>query len=364
LSGIREFTSDDIPQVAELHREVMKVAPTLSAPLMERYRRWLTSTFLENPMRVNGLESLVCDDGGEIVGFLGVVARQFRLGKSIFRGSAASNFCIKAGRRGPLGLQMARQYLARSSDFAFIDELTDNTRQLWDRLGMEAMPQSVRWTLPIQPAQHVFAMIRRHLPLGLNVIARPAADVVDRLAGAVRRSPFKYPSASGLAAEEVTDIAFSNVLAEFGSDDYFRPVATDGSTAWLVARARSMTAHGTLHLIVLRSHDGSVAGWYVYYAKRGGSGEVLQLVATPAAALSVLESLASHARDRGVVSLTGTLHPTFLSALSQHWAVITPSPVDTRWVLVHSTHSEVLAAFWRNKVLLSRLDGEWFQHFE
>ena len=331
--------------------------------LLQRYHHWLTSTFLDSPMCVGGPRSIVCDDAGEIVGFLGVVPRQVQLGDRIYRGTAGSNFCIKPGRRGPLGLQMARQFLAISSELAFIDELTDNTRVLWDRLGLTAMPQSTRWTLPIRPAQHVLSLIRQKLPGTLATVARPVAAAMDRFAAALPHSPFQYPPVS-VVAEDLSPAQLARLLTEFGGKDFLRPVTTDGSTVWLVERARSMKQHGRLYMIGLRDSDGVLVGWYVYYAKPGGTGEVLDLVGTQASSGVVLRHLAKHARDQGVVNLTGRLDPTFLTPLSDLWAVISPRPMVTRWLHVHSRRPEIIEAFWRNKVLLSRLDGEWCQHFE
>jgi hypothetical protein len=162
-------------------------------------------------------------------------------------------------------------------------------------------------------------------------------------------------------AESLTGERLAELLTEFGTDDHLRPVTDDGSAQWLLERARALRQHGDLQSVALRSPDGVVVGWYVYYAKRGTPSEVLQLVSTSAEARQVLEHLAVHARDRGVVSLTGTLDLGFLTPLSERWAVISPAPMATRWTLVHSTRREVLEAFWRGRLLLSRLDGEWFQ---
>jgi hypothetical protein len=150
---------------------------------------------------------------------------------------------------------------------------------------------------------------------------------------------------------------------EFGTPQHLRPVTTDGSTDWLVRRARKMKQHGDLQMVAVRDDTGEIVGWYIYYARPGRPGEVLQLVSTPHTARHVLASLARHALDRGVISLTGTLDPTFLSPLASRWAVLTPAPIQTRWMMVYSKHTEVLEAFWQSRLLLSRLDGEWCQHF-
>ncbi len=59
MRGIREFTRGDIANVADLHRDVMDMGPVMTEPLLGRYREWLSSTFLDNPMRTEGLENLV-----------------------------------------------------------------------------------------------------------------------------------------------------------------------------------------------------------------------------------------------------------------------------------------------------------------
>ncbi len=361
MTGIREFVRDDIEQVADLHRDVMDTGAALTPLLLSQYRHWLSSVFLDSPMRTAGLESLVFEDNGEIVGFIGVVARQLTIGGGTFVGSAASNFCIRANRRGKTGIQMAREYLARSPDLALIDELTDRTRGVWDLLGFVAMPQSVRWTLPLRPVHHVLSLTHQHLPPWLNAAAGPPARLLDRAASRIPRSPFRQQPPD-VIAEDLTEASLTQLLMEFGAGNYLRPAA-DGSTPWLVRRARSMKRFGDLQMVALRSPDGRVAGWYVYYARTGPS-EVLQAVALSTAADKVLAHLAHHAHARGVVSLTGTLDRTFLSALSERWAMISPAPMVTRWRFVASRRPDVLEAFWRDRVLLSRLDGEWCQQFD
>lgn len=332
----------------------------MTPALRQEYSRWLPAIYLDNPMRTERLGSLVAEDSGEIVAFLGVVPRQVTLGGKVYLASVSSNFCARADRRGALGVQVAREYLSRSHDLVFIDELQDRPRRLWDHLGFVAMPQSVRWTLPLAPLRHIVSIVSERAPkLALTGLF---ATPFDRLAARVPRSPFRYVD-PGLTAEGLNAPGLARLLAEFGPPDTLRPVTTDGSVEWLVARARAMTQYGDLQMLALRDGTGQIVGWYVYYASRGRPGDVLQLVATPVAASQVLDHLARDAIARGVVSLTGTLDPVFLSALSSHWAVLTPGPASTRWMMVHSEHRDVLEAFWRGRLLLSRLDGEWCHHF-
>ncbi|HYK96198.1 MAG TPA: hypothetical protein VE011_10085 [Candidatus Dormibacteraeota bacterium] len=360
MTRIREFTAADIPGVADVHRRAFEIAPAMTPQLLDEYERWLTAVFLEAPTHTPGRQgSLVCEDGGEVIGFFGVVARTVELNGRRYEATAGSNLVVLPGHRGGIGSQIIAEYLTRSSELAIVDEVEGRPFRLFSRLGMVAMPQSVRWTLPLSPLRHVISLVGDHVP-GIAA-AGPLAGLVDRAARRMQRSPFHY-RASELVAEPLSDGGLARLLSAFGSPEQLRPVTSDGSTEWLLRRARGMRQHGELQLMALRDGDGPVVGWYVYYAKRGAAGEVLQLVADGAWTNAVLDHLARHALARGVVSLTGVMDLRFLAALSLHWAVIAPFPRQTKYLMVHSKSPEVLEAFWRNRALLSRLDGEWCQH--
>jgi hypothetical protein len=121
-----------------------------------------------------------------------------------------------------------------------------------------------------------------------------------------------------------------------------------------------MTARGPLCLAAARTSAGEIVGWFVYHAPRAGHGEVLQLVAEEDNARDVFDTLADHATDRGVASLSGILHPRFLDPLGSRWMAV-HSETGHRWMLVRTAHAEILGAFLRGRLLLSRLDGEWAQ---
>ena len=360
MTRIREFTAADIPRVADVHRRAFEVAPAMTPRLLDEYALWLNTVFLQAPTRTPGRESLVCEDGDDIVGFFGVVPRTVELNGRRYEATTGSNLVVLPESRGGIGSQIIAEYLTRSSELAIVDEVADRPLSLFSRLGMVTMPRSVRWTLPLSPLRHVISLVGDHVP-GIAAAA-PLAGMFDRAARRVHTGPFHY-GASGLVADALSDDGLARLLRDFGSPQDLRPVTSDGSTEWLLKRARSMRQHGELRLAALREGNGPTIGWYVYYAKRNAAGEVLQLVAAKAWANAVLDHLAHDALARGVISLTGVMDLRFLAALSLHWAVISPSPRPTRYMMVHSTSSEVLEAFWRDRLLLSRLDGEWCHHF-
>lgn len=361
MRGIRQFEASDIPLVTSLHCDAFGNPRPRSIAEKEEYQRWLTTVFLDNPMRAEGLASIVFEEDGELVGFLGIVARRLRLNGKTYQGSVCSNFCVRPDRRGGVGAQLLTYYRSMQQDVAFVDEVRDRAGALFQRCGWNASGlQSVRWVLPLRPVERALSTLQYRLPAALIGAGRPVSRGLDAALLSVPRSPFRLDE-SALKVRELVPDDLARLIQEFGSPRDLRPITEDGSTVWLVERARGMTEQGDLHVAALEDAKGNVVGWYVYYSKAGGQSEVLQLVATRDAAKGVLDSLMGDAYRRGAVSLSGTLHPSFLPHLAARRALF-DSASGSRWMLVHTRHPEIMEAFWSGDLLLSRLDGEWFQH--
>src|SRR5207244_1802768 len=106
--------------------------------------------------------------------------------------------------------------------------------------------------------------------------------------------------------------------------------------------------------------DGQLAGWFLYYAQRGGIAEVLQLVARNGAYDGVLRHLLSDAWSQGATAVRGRFDPIHAQELSdRHCWLRREGP----WTLVHSRNPSIVAAFERGTAEFSRLDGEWWLRF-
>ena len=325
------------------------------------YRDWLTATFLAHPVRLDGIASLVAVVDFRIVGFLGVVPRRLMLDDTGYRASVCSNFCVSPDARGGIGTRLLERWAAFPHDVAFVDEVGQRAQRLFRRCGWTVSPlQSVRWALPLRPMSYALARVGAGWPGFARRIAYPIAAGLDAILTRVPRSPFRRRGL-GLKSEPMSAEALARAIREFPAPGWLRPVTTDGSTAWLLDRATSMTARGPLHLVEARTSAGETGGWFLYYAPRSAHGEVLQLVAHEAHAADVFDTLVNHAIDRGVVSLSGTLHPRLLIPLGARWSAF-HAETGARWMLIRTPHAEILDAFYRGHLLLSRLDGEWPQH--
>jgi hypothetical protein len=130
---------------------------------------------------------------------------------------------------------------------------------------------------------------------------------------------------------------------------------------WLSDQLALRRVPGEPRRVVLRDARDAVAGWYWYYANRGGMGEVLQLAAVAGWRADVFNHLVRDAWRLGVVGFTGAVDPVLLPALGACGATVTAS--DGPWTLFHSRRPEVVNAIEQGDCHLSRLDGEWWMSF-
>jgi predicted N-acetyltransferase YhbS len=362
MTGVRSLTSSDIDGVGELHNMVFLPSRPMTPEVRQRYRRWLETVFLANQTRLPGYDALVYEHEGIVIGFLGVTGRKFTFRGQTRTGTLHSNFIVHPDhRKRGVGGALFRAYLDLPRDFAFVDEVGEGNRPLHERLGMTvSMAQSVRWIVPLRPASRFASMFTdRLLPRALRPAALLPAAAMDAVLRHLPRTPYRFKKPD-LEVRPLSGAGLSSLIAGFGSEAVLRPDATDGSTEWLVERARSMQEHGHGQLVLNSLHArGELVGWYVYYANKGGRSEVLQLVAEAGWSVPVLDSLAHDAWLRGATSLCGVLHPEFLAPLADRRATFEPS---VRWMLVATRDPAILEAFTRGQSLLSRLDGEWCHH--
>jgi hypothetical protein len=110
--------------------------------------------------------------------------------------------------------------------------------------------------------------------------------------------------------------------------------------------------------VLVRDDRREIVGWYLYFCKPGGVGAVVQFGATPARAQEVFEHLFHHARQRGVVALSGQVDPALFHVYSSSDCLFHHDGAS--WILVHSRHPEVLRAIDRGDAFLTRLEGEWW----
>jgi hypothetical protein len=366
MSCIRNFCEQDIPQVAALHRRLMRTdTATASAfrqksDLMGSYARYFGSVFL-NDTNDRGLSSFVYEQDGRIRGFLGVVARRMRFRGEPILAAVCSQFVVDPAERGQVGLQMLKRCFEGPQDLSITDEAGDDTRRIWEwRGGATVLPYSIHWLRPLRPVQSALTFARQRKALAsvaglLSPLARALDAVVTRPAG----GPFRPARPRG-SREGLDPTTLLACLGEVTGDRSIVPDYDERSLTRIVERTRDRMNGGRLRQFLVRDDRERVAGWFVYGAHRGGIGEVLQVAAKPLHARKVLDHLVDDAWQQGVVALSGRLDPDFAAELSEKSCFLYRRG---HWTLVHSKRPDVSHALQRGDAFFTRLEGEWCLRF-
>jgi len=205
--------------------------------------------------------------------------------------------------------------------------------------------------------RYALSLVSAHVPLA--AAAGPLFAVLDAVATRMRRSPFRPTTPT--SGEELTVDAIVDYAPQFIPGAALRPDYDRGSLKWLLDLAEQKVSSGDLRKVLVRNADHEVVGWYLYYLKRGGDSDVLQIAGRHDGLGPVLEHLFSNAWRGGAVAVSGRLEPRFFDDLRARHCLFhgRGSPV-----LVHSRRRELVDAVRCGDAVVTRLDGEWWMCFQ
>lgn len=347
-TGIRHFAEDDVAAVAELHRGVMRPGAAAAAGWIDDYRRYFHDVFLNDAVIDSGLSSLVYLREGRIAGFLGVMPRRMQFHGRPLLAAVCSQFVVDPAERGQAGLQMLKRCFAGPQDLSLTDEAAECTRRIWEWCGgVTALPYSMHWIRPLRPMQAA-------LPRALAPLARMIDAIVT--ASSSRFRPTTPPgSRTPLDAEGLTAC-----LTTFVNPCSLGPAYDAQSVTWILERAHRRIEHGAVRAVAVSDESGQSIGWFIYQARAGEAGEVLQIGAHSRHRRRVLDHLLDDAWQQGVAMLSGRLEPAFAPELSENGYLLYRRG---HWTLVHSKRPEVAHALQRGDAFFTRLEGEWCLRF-
>jgi hypothetical protein len=357
---IRPFREDDIGQVAELHRSVFATGPSMSAGLLDRYRSYFREVFFNHPCQREDLPSLVYEEEGKVMGFVGSVARPMRFRGRPVLARLTSQFAVDPRCRGMVGVKLLQTILNGPQDLTVADEANTPSRTIWEAVGgTTARLNSFTWIYPFRPCSvAVSVMARRGRVAGaLAGISAPAARFVDWFTTRMRVNPF-LPDEPRLAGNEMDSATLLANLST-GLNQSLQPVYDPNSLEWALGRASRYEHRGELRKVVVKTKKQETAGWYISYANPGGVEDVSQISAKPAVARDIFDHLLHGAHQRGAAAVTGAFDPVFMESYVERRCLMRCGP----WVLVHSRNPELTRAFQDGDVFFSRLEGEWCLHF-
>jgi len=356
---VRALEERDVARVAELHETIMPKADYLPPASL---RAHLTRILLRHPRRVESLPSLVFEDNdGTVVGCLGVMPLSMSFHGRPVVAAVSHSFIVAPGSRSALAaLELAKAFLAGPQDLSMA-EGGDVSRRIWELLGGEvSLLYSLCWTRPLQPARYVLSFLRRRgLSPAIERALRLPCRLVDAVAPFAGRT-FRLP-APPVSAATLDGRTLCRSVSEFTGDRPLHPRYDERSSSWLLETLAQKQGRGAFHDVAVRDQRGETIGWYLYYGDSGETGAVVQIGARKDDAGLVLDHLFHHARQRGVIALSGQVDPSLFPALAGKDCLFHHD--GGAWMLVHSRHPELLQAIHRGDAFLTRLEGEWWISF-
>jgi hypothetical protein len=356
---VRPFTKDDIPQVAEMFQRLMlSEGPSLQMRSPATLPDYFEQTFFHHPWYDENFPSLVFEESdGKIIGFIAVVTRPMLLYGQSVRLSVSFHLMVEPQSRSSMaGVQLLKAFFAGPQDFSLTDGAGEVGRRVWTGVGgTTAMLYSQQWTRVLRPTRHVADLLSLRKPLA--PLARglaPLSSLPDAAAARALPQRFGEP-ATNYVEEELQANVLAAHLPQFTKPFALQPVYDASSLDWLLTHAALMKQHGEFQKVLLRDAKGEIAGWFMYYLKRGGASKVFQLVARKGATSEVLDALFHHARRHGAATISGRLIPQYMQELSDKYCYFDR---NTAWFLVHSHNQDLLNVIHRGEAFLTGLEGE------
>jgi hypothetical protein len=362
VSRVRTFIQDDIPQVAVLNWRFLHHGSGSPPPTMESYFREL---FFHCPFSEKTLPSLVYEnEHGRVVGFLGILRRRMSLNGKPIEVAVGTSLVVEPDSRSTMaGLKLINWFLSGKQDLAITDTANHLTQQLWIRLGgSQASLYAMHWSRPLRPTHYaVYAacrFVRSPFSEALALGSKPVCRIVDAIAARMPSSPFRQRPAL-ISEEELTVETLLACMRDFSEPRSLRPEYDNDSVSWLLDFMGRMTAYGSLRKVLLRNRESKIIGWYLYYLRPGGVGEVVQIGASHSSVDAVFDHLSYDAWAHGAIALHGRLD----AHLSQEPLRKYCFYFLGNHFLVHSRDPELARHIQIGSAFLTRLDGEWCLRF-
>lgn len=362
MSGIRPLQRGDVPQVAALYERVMRSRTRVPPPGLGEY---FERTFLDHPWADANIGSLVYeDDSGRLIGFIGSSARRLRFDGRPIRMACSGPLVADpdVGVQG-VGVFLLRRYLAGPQDLTITDGATDLVARIWERLGGQTAHLScIRWTRLFRPLRATADHFLAGSPgrSRLRRLARPVCAAVDALAR-LPASPFRPVARPKVVGESLTPDALLEHLPAFTRPLRLAPDYDGEFLTWLFHEMRAVKSRGTLTAAGVRDESRRLLGWYVYYLRRDGLCQVLQIVGKEGRVGEVIDHLFYSAQESGAPGLTGRLEPRLFAPLSERRCMLHRH--RNLLALAHARDPAIVQAILSGQALLTRMEGEtWFGH--
>jgi len=360
MSQVRPLQVADIPAVAGLFQKTFRDGRKPPPPALETYLRQL---YLEAPLCDPDIASLVHVAGeGDISGFVGVNVLPMSHGPRKLRAAICGSLMVEPRANDPMaGARLLRTFLAGPQDISFSETANALSAQMWTRLRGVALPQySLDWLRIIRPSAFMLDLASRRI--GAARLLDPLARGLDSyLRGRLQENELRWTavpeiwtSKAGLKVTETDQPGFAALVDPLTRQFPLRPDWSKEQLAHIIAEASRKPDYGEAVFASVSSANGALTGAFLYHVRPGRVARVLQILAAPGQAGSVIDGLIGHAAQRGASGLRGRTQPALLAAMLGRRVAFT-QPAAT---VVHSRDEALVNAFLNAQGFFNGLAGE------
>jgi GNAT superfamily N-acetyltransferase len=362
MTPIRALDRSDLTAVARLHAESAGQRP--GSRFEQLLPRFLERTLFDHPWADAAIPSLVYEEDGEIVGFLGSNVRRMRFDGNPIRMACTAHLVAHPGARSSgVGGLLLRAYLAGPQELTVTDGANVPVQQMWEALGGATVHLScLAFVIPLRPATLGTHMLSSGRAAVVQPPLRPLAALVDRpLTRALRKrgdggSTSTEPLSPDSVMKCLPDVARRLRLVPDYDLVYLRWLFSELDAVGREAVFPDRIARGPLWAELVHD-EGRPIGWYVCHLRHGGFCRVLQFAAAHDRAAAVLDRLERRAFEAGAAGIYGRLEPRLLAPLANRRCIIRTAPAR---MLVHARDDAIVSAIHSGSALLTRMDAEWW----
>lgn len=355
MGRLRAFVKDDIPRVAQLYWQFLQSQKGPYPPGLEAY---FQQVFFHNPWFDSSIESLVYEQRQRgVVGFLGIVPRPMSMKGKPIRAAFGSSLVVHPESRSSLaGLSLLAAFMNGRQDLAMTDTANRLSQQIWVAMGgSTSAVYGMQWARPLRSGLYALHAISRFGKGGLSAACGALSKAIG---GMVTRTPLAslHRPPEGITEEELEiDTLLHSCPADSSACYSLQPEYSRESLRWLLDFMSRMKAYGTLHKVALRDVTRQLIGWFIYYVKRGGIADVVQVGAAKSHMKTVLDYLFCDALNRGAIGVHGRLEIRYAQELSEARCSFWGSTP----LLFRARDPELARLVQHGDTFFSRLDGEW-----
>jgi len=349
---VRTATQADMADVGRLFQRTFVHD---DGPAPEALIGYLGDLFLDSPERDPEITSKVHVRGdGTVNGFIGVLPLPLAYEGRSLRGAVCGSLMVDERDGDPFaGARLMRSFLCGPQDISLSETANPVSEGMWRKLRGTVLPSySLEWIRVLRPAGFAVEVAARSIPAArlMRPVALPVDGLARRLAPGLLRT-LENPAAEDreIGIKELAEL-IKRIIAKIP----LHPAWSSNGLRRILGDASQKSRYGTFIARAVTVRGGTPIGAFLYHAHPGRIAHVLQVVALPGQAGTVLDRLFLHAEQFGAVALRGRIQPYLLDALLTRNCI----HVHRASSLVHARDPDLLEPFLSGRAFFNGLAGD------